>query len=141
MTKKSKKKTKTPEKSNFSNPSSPSISPSESASTMADDSDFTVVSYDRNKKTRTRADEPVPVNTAKSAISNTTEVISKSPTNDVEMQTVNVWRFQEFQQHVMRLIHQLIDESSNKNHIFIQRWISATTGPKSINQDSSFRAV
>jgi len=106
---------------------------------MADDSDFTVVSYDR--KTRTRADESVPVNTAKSAISNTTEVISKSPTNDVEMQTVNVWRFQEFQQHVMRLIHQLIDESSNKNHIFIQRWISATTGPKSINQDSSFRAV
>jgi len=140
MTKKSKKNTKTPEKSNFSNQSSPSISTSESASTMADDSDFTVVSYDRNKKTRTRADEPVPVNTATSAISNT-KVINKSPTNDVEMQTVNVWRFQEFQQHVMRLIHQLIDESSNKNHIFIQRWISATTGPKSINQDSSFRAV
>ncbi|MFN9981773.1 MAG: hypothetical protein ACK53Y_17745, partial [bacterium] len=68
-------------------------------------------------------------------------MISKSPTNDVEMQTVNVWRFQEFQQHVMRIIHQLIDECSNKNHIFIQRWISATTGPKSINQDSSFRAV
>jgi hypothetical protein len=89
---------------------------------MADDSDFTLVSY--GKKTRAGAAQEKPVQT-----------------EDKDMQTASAWCFKEFQQQLIPVIQDLIAECSNQDHPFIQRWLHVTSGSSKITRDSTFRAV
>jgi len=86
---------------------------------MADDSDFTLVSY--GKKTRAGAAQEKPVQT-----------------EDKDMQTASAWRFKEFQQQLIPVIQDLIAECSNQDHPFIQRWLHVTSGSSKILEIAPF---
>jgi hypothetical protein len=112
-------------KNNLSNPTTSSSLTSNSATiTMADESDFTLISYGKKPH-------------AASAV----QKKQKQTVENEELQTVSAWRFKEFQQGLIPAIEDLIAECSNQDHPFIQRWLHVTTGSSRINRNSSFRSV
>jgi len=91
---------------------------------MADESDFTLVSYGKKPRTASAVQKK-----------------QKQTVEHEELQTVSRWRFKEFQQGLIPAIEDLIAECSNQDHPFIQRWLHVMTGSSRINRDSSFRSV
>jgi hypothetical protein len=140
---KNKKNQITPKQDNRTTPLPDSAaSLSNQPSVMAEDSDFTLVSYARQTRDLTAHAAAKMNSGTKSTITIESKHDTVSSASETSfMQSASSWRFMEFQRQLVPVIQELIADCSNPDHPFIRKWINATTGPKKMTRDSNFTTV